>query len=327
MAATWTFSLLTVFLATQPPAPPGDKVVGIFDIRVSAAPLTLEVEKPLILTVEIVGNGPTRRAPSRLRLKSIPALDRQFYIEDLPDAAVTTEPNHWTFRYRLRPKSLESSRIPGIAFEYVHPNGQSQTAYSDFITLEIKPRSEKVEVIGDPLQGLPDAVRQLATGKEVLRRDAAPEPPDAWLFAALVFVPPAGCWLWYAAWRRRYPDAGQHARIRRSLSAGKALRALHKLRRDGSSADHAAKVAAVVTGYLTDLLHLAISDLTPSEAALSLIRADVPAETVARVAEFFRACDAVRFAPPGQKNVTHLSEDAEKIITALEVETCFARRR
>jgi hypothetical protein len=328
MASTWLSISLVVFIAAQPPAPPtGDKSVGVFDLRVSATPSAVEVEEPLILTVEILGNGPTGRAPSRIRLQGIPEFDRHFYIEDLPDPTITAEPNRWTFRYRLRPKNLESRRIPAIAFGYVHPNGQEQTAYSEALTLDVRPRSEKVTVFGKSPDELPAAVRQLATGEGLLQRDAAPEPPNWWVYVALACVPPAGCWLWYAGWQRRYPDASRRARMRRSHGAGKTLRALHRLRRDGTAAEHAAEVAAVVTCYLTDRLHLAVAGLTPREASLCLVRADVPAETVARVAEFFRACDSLRFAPPELRHGRRLAEDAEQIVAALESETCFARRR
>jgi hypothetical protein len=320
--------MLALLSAAQVPTlPAGDKAVGVFDVQVSAAPLVVEVEEPLILTVEIRGKGPTRRAPVRVRLQGIAAFDRQFYVEDKPDAAVTAEPNRWTFRYRLRPKSIESNRIPGIALEYLHPNGQEQTAYSESIALVVKPRSEKVEVIGKMPEDLPDAVRHLATRAEVLRRDAAPEPLASWVWVVLLLAPPLGCWLWFSAWRRRYPNASRRARMHRSLSAGRASRTLHKLRRGEASADHAAEVAAVVTGYLTEQLHLNSAGLTPREAALCLVRAEVPTETVAQVAEFFRACDAERYAPPMERRGMRLAEDAEQIIAALEAETCFARRR
>jgi hypothetical protein len=116
-------------------------------------------------------------------------------------------------------------------------------------------------------------------------------------------------------------------RLRRSVSAGKALRALHKIRRDGTDDDHAEAVATVVTGYLAEQLHFSAQGLTPQEASLHLVRADVPVERVAEVAAFFRECDARRFAPPAERGGGRLALDAEKIILALEAERCFARRR
>jgi hypothetical protein len=325
MAAPLLPTLLTILCA----APPADgKAVGVFDVRTSASPLAVEVGEPFLLTVKIIGSGPTRRAPSRPRLQDVSKLAANFDVEDLPDPAVTAEPNRWAFRYRLRPKGPDSRKVPSIAFEYRHPNGQEQTAHSNSIILQLKPRSEPVEVKGGVSpEEFPEAVRRLATGPEVLRRDADPGPPAGWVWVLLAAGPPAACWLWYAAWLRRHPDAGRHARLHRSLSGGRAIRALRKLRRDDDGADHAAKVMAVVTGYLADQLHFTARSLTPREASLRLVQADVPAETVAKVAGFLRAGDALRYAPEADRNGESLAEDAERIIVALEAETCLARRR
>jgi hypothetical protein len=326
MAAPLFPTFLLTALCTAPPA--GDKAVGVFDVRTAASPLAVEVGEPFLLTLEILGRGPTRRAPTRPRLQNVRTLAANFDIDDLPDPAVTAQPNRWTFRYRLRPKGPESRRVPSIAFEYQHPNGQEQTAYSEPILLELKPRSEPVEVKGGALPGeYPEAIRRLASGPEVLRRDADPGSPAGWVWVLLAAAPPVGCWLWYAAWLRSHPDAGRRARLHRSLSGGRAIRALRKLRRDGDGSDHAAEVVAVVTGYLADQLHFTAKSLTPREASLRLVQADVPAETVAKVAEFFRTGDALRYAPEADHGGQLLAEEAERIIVALEAETCFARRR
>jgi hypothetical protein len=317
--------LLCVAVHAQPPLS-GEKPIGVFEVRSQAVPLSLEAEEPLILTLEILGKGPTKRAPSRPRLQDIPSLARHFYVEDMAGVAVTPEPNRWTFRYRLKPKSLESRSIPGVPLQYLHPNGQEQTAYSEPILLEVRPRTEKVVVIGPPPVELPEAVRHLATGPEVLRHDVDRTPLAGWVWGLAALVPPAGCWVWYMSWRRRNPDAGRRARSRRSQSAAKALRALHKLRLDGDAATYASEAAAIVTGYLADQLHFAAQGLTPQEASLYLVRADVPAERVAEVAEFFRHCDAIRFAPPSERLGGGLADDAEKLIEVLEAERCFAAR-
>jgi hypothetical protein len=259
-------------------------------------------------------------------LQDISALAQHFYIEDVAGAAVTAEPNRWTFRYRLKPKGLESRSIPGIPLPYLHPNGQEQTAYSEPILLELRPRTERVVVIGPSPVEMPESVRRIVTGPDVLRRDENPRPLAVWGWAALALVPPAGCWLWYMGWRRRNPAAGRRTWSRHSHSAAKALRALHKVRPDGDGARYASEVASAVTVYLADQLHFTAQGLTPQEASLYLVRADVPAERVAEVAEFFRNCDAVRFAPPSERPEEGLAEDAEKLIVALEAEGCFAAR-
>src|SRR5262249_3075314 len=109
-------------------------------------------------------------------------------------------------------------------------------------------------------------------------------------------VPPVIALLWYAAWRRRYPDAGQVARRRRSRAAQEALRALHALEKSHAK-EQAQPAKRIVTEYLRQRLDFGVVEATPIEAATHLEREGLSPVLVQDVAKFFSACDAARFAP------------------------------
>jgi hypothetical protein len=118
---------------------------------------------------------------------------------------------------------------------------------------------------------------------------------------------------WYLAWRRLYPNAARLARIRYSLAAQLALRTLHA----GRDSDAAFRS---VESYLRNRLGVTTATPTPDEILTHFRQSGLSREIAAKVAEFFRACDAVRFAPAHAP--PDLSGAAEALILALETETC-----
>jgi hypothetical protein len=140
------------------------------------------------------------------------------------------------------------------------------------------------------------------------------------VLAVLLLLPPLGCAAWYAAWRRLRPDAARLARLHRSRAAQAALKRLHALGADGG-----AESGAVVADYLRQRLDLTPEEPTPAEALAQLRRAHISPPVAARVGEFFRAWDALRFAPGNARDGRQVVAEAENVILALEAESCSSR--
>jgi hypothetical protein len=141
------------------------------------------------------------------------------------------------------------------------------------------------------------------------------------LLACLVLAPPAVCAAWYAVRQRLHPEAGWRARRRRSRAAREALAALRTLGR-GAVGE---RTASILAGYLRQRLELSGAEPTPTEVAAHLGRVGISDSVRGRVQEFFRACDAARFAASPPAEITGLAADAGALVNALEAELCTPR--
>jgi hypothetical protein len=127
---------------------------------------------------------------------------------------------------------------------------------------------------------------------------------------------------WCLLWRRFNPDAARRARIRQSLAARQALQALNSLA-PAAADQRAYRVARIAAGYLQQRLGLPTAEPTPAEVAACLGRAGSPDVLAGKAAEFFRACDAARFAP-APLNAADLTAAASSLILTMEAEACAA---
>jgi hypothetical protein len=297
-------------------------LVGTYEIESHASPTEVQVLESLTLTVTITetsSKGPPRLAPQHVDLHLFPpSLTRDFYVEAVPDKP-RPDARSREFSYRLKPKSSAVQRIPALKLTYYDPRyGRYQVAYSRSILITVK--SSGLAQASPPEQSVraPEHVYQLVTGPAVLARK---EHSPAWPALTLLLLgPPAVCAAWYVLWKRIRPDDARQARWRRSRAARSALRQLHALRPASG-----VEAAALVAEYLRQRLNLTVAEPTPEEAWLSLRRARVSPAVSAKVREFFRACDASRFAPAVQRDGQHLATEAQDIIHAVEAEPCLSR--
>jgi len=298
-----------------------DGAVGSYKIKTEARPTTLQAEDTLLLTARIIGSGPAGRLPRRPNLRRLPDFKRQFAIEDLPDRDRYLAGEHtWEFHYRLRPKSLMPpvKQIPAVPFVFfkphlIPPELGYQTDYSRPIALQLIPRA----IVQAQPAPMPDQVYELMEGPELLRNDRALPSPGPAAVLLLLLAPPALCAGWYITWRRLYPDAARLAHRRRSRAARQALEALHA----ATNEDGAPKTtAAVLANYLRQRADLTAAEPTAAEVADHLQRSGFSSLLAARVAEYFRKCDAARFGPEPLRSGTDFVPAAVELILALEAD-------
>jgi hypothetical protein len=300
-------------------------------VSITADRTELRVEEAFTLTVRITAEGSVQAPPQRPDLKDLSAYADRFHIESLPPPeGQRPDQATWEFVYRLKPKNTSVDAVPSLQFIYYKPaatpggRGLYQTQYAQRIPLQVKPAAEVVLPAppeGVALPEVPESVLRLVEGERVLRR------PVPWgvplLVAAALVLPgvPAICFLWYAFWRRCYPDADRLARQRRSQAARQALKTLETAARQ--PADEQARTAAgVVVNYLRHRLDLQVVDATPHEAARHLSGCGILPETAEKVERFLEDCDAARFAPVADATAGGRSTSASQLILELEGEMC-----
>jgi hypothetical protein len=162
----------------------------------------------------------------------------------------------------------------------------------------------------------------LVTGAAVLERREVSELPAPWLLALLMVLPPGLCLAWWGLWRHYYPDTARVVTLRRSRAARLALKALRAARPTGDGDETAARSADVVAGYLRQRLDFTAAEPTPFEISVRLEQAGVSPALAGQFADFFRTCDAARFAPGSLDGQENLGGQAAALVRQLEAELC-----
>jgi hypothetical protein len=302
---------------------PFSEASGWFEVRARAEPTTVEAETPTTFVVSVNATRDVRRPPQRIDLRQLSAFADQFHIEEGAEEPLRPDARTWEFVYRLKPRRIDVSEIPSFPFVYYNPyilsaGKRFQVVYTDPISLQVLPH-ETVQV---PVQA-PEGVFALATGPGVLARQAAWHSPGTMTISLLLLVPPLVCAVWYASWRRRYPDAARLARQRRSRAARHALQMLNTIGR-AEPEQSGARSAAIVADYLRQRFDMTIAEPTPQEIAEFFGQRQCSPELTALAVRFFETCDRARFLPAPPSEKPDLPDCSRQLILAVEEETCPA---
>jgi hypothetical protein len=310
----------------------GGAVGPAFRVSMRAPKTELQVEGELTLTVRIEAVGRAGRPPKRPQLwdlKPFQALEKKGWLkierpEKKADDVRRPAAQTWEFDYTVKVLSESLKRIPTFAFIYYKPPpsellpGQFPTTYPEEIPLKVKAKPAPPPVPPPPVKA-PEMIFELTESARVLERHGVARFAGAALVVAALLVPPLLGAGWYLLWRRFHPDAARRARIRQSLAARQALQALNAL--GPAEADQRVyRVARIAGGYLQQRLGLPTAEPTPAEVITCLGRAGAPDVLAGKAAEFFRACDAARFAPAQPTDAADLTAAAHRLILTLEAE-------
>jgi len=248
-------------------------------------------------------------------LKKLEAFESRFVITDNRDPPPAAGAPEVRFSYRLRPRNRQVTAVPTLKFAYYDrsaPEGkQYQTTQAKFVSITVTPPRPKPPPPAIPLNE-PDHLFAVASGPRVL--EARPFVPGDWAWPAVALGGPLAALGWYVAWRRVFPDAARLTRLRRTRAA---RRAIDAARRSGHAADPPGTIAGAVLAYLRARFPLPPGAVTPTEVGAALAELGLPAEECESVADFLRACDAARFAPPGETDPS-LAASAEALVVRLE---------
>jgi hypothetical protein len=299
-------------------------IVGAYTIRVSAEPIDVPVEEPIVLRVTITGRGPAKYQPDRKQLKLFPdTWSRDYYVEPVPDEdRLLPEEGTWVFMYRLRPKHQRITAIDGIKLAYYQPSngnapGRFQSVYADPIAISVKPRPAAPEIRQDlPVRTAPASFYELPDTAEVLTPWPATPSIPAWLVCVVLLAPPIVTVAGVRCWRTLFPGGRERLRRETSLAARRAFQSLQPAGKE--------PVWVVFGAYLRERLAFPAEEPTPAEVQHFLRKRGVARPIAEKLAAFLGACDAARFAGRGAESAAALKEEAGRLIHALEDDLCAA---
>jgi hypothetical protein len=299
----------------------GGELLAPFRVEATATPRRVEVEQPVTLTVTIRAVAPVRLPPRRIDLREVPAFSRHFHVEDVTDGKKERlGPTAWRWTYRLRPRQVGHTEVPGVPFVFYNPDLRPadrafQVVFTDPVRLTVTPPEPPV-VPGE----LPPTMLEVDTGPPLLARVSRWSGPGPMLVVAVLALPPLLCAGWYLAWRRLYPDALLLSRQRRSWAAQRALAALDAAQRRTGRAQ-AESVSSAVVLYLRERFDLVPLEPTPQESARWLERFGYPETLTERLQLLLEGCAAARFGPAPAPD-SDLAGPAQGLIVELEESSC-----
>ena len=294
--------------------------IGRYRMATFAKPTELEQGRPVTLTITI--RGTPIEGVAGPDLAQHPELSSRF---DFTKEELVGEVTRGAkiFRRAIFPKQAGEQTVPPITWSYFDPGAETyNTLTSDPIPIRVDPSSSQpLGIDGQATDtGLPKPTTLTLLSGGISPNHVDPDAiladqsfsltggsvslliagPLAWLVVTLVSNRRA----------RLRSDAGL-ARRRRARRTAKVR--IARALKDGDAQCQLQGLALALTDYLADRLDLPPARATPTEVrdVLSLHGTD---ETIVReIVEFLDACDAARYAPPGENSsVPQLAADRIK---------------
>jgi hypothetical protein len=297
---------------------------GRFQVTTTATPTKVQAGDPILFSVHIEAVGSWIHAPERPDLKQKAEYSKyreRFHVENAQER-LSPDQGKWEFDYSVRPKNERVKEIPSLVIIYFRPGLTPpekgyMTTSAPAIPLQVTTRA-KVNV--DEVQGSrkrpqpPDRLYEITTGPQVLL-DEMGSLPNGWLLFFLIIAPPIFCISWYLWSRYQNPNEFRRRRVQKSWAARQALRALQEVNGQDPK-EKASRVAQLFGDYLRHRFDLIAIQPTPQETAIPFGKSST--ELAARIAEVFRACDEIRYAPQPNSNAEELEQRAANLILDLE---------
>jgi hypothetical protein len=246
-------------------------------------------------------------------LRDLPKF-KAFEVVDSTDPPAAGDAKEVRFKYVLRPRSADVSEIPELQFNYVNlaaPEGkQVRTTYAKKLPIRVTPAASAATAAAGPL---------IAPERFFRLRDDYAEPTEpGWVgWLGMVLLVPLATAIWVFCWRLLNPGGVRLAKLRRNRAVARALDALA---RAAKSPDPAANAALAMRVYLIGRWGMPPAAAVPAEVAVALKATELPNERIAAAVEFFRKCDAARFAPCNEGGASLVEDGREMILTWEDVE-------
>jgi hypothetical protein len=311
--------VLPLFLAQAGGEPPlagrpanFSHIVGGFRIQSQAQPRAVEVEKPVLLTVRIQGEGDPRFLPQRKLLKIFPeGFDDQFFVEDLAELDRTfAAEKTWEFIYRLRPKTAEVEFIPSLKLVFYHPGRKRYTTtVTEPIPLTVKSAAQAEVKLPVKTILAPESFFETASVQAMLGWQW--QPTSAWKAAAELLA--LACLIlvgsrYLLRGRQRAPRKTALLSIDYAGSVGQLRGALHH--------------------YLQHRFHLPQARWTGTEMVQRLRRLGLERPLLESLQAFLARCDAARFSPNYDLPIEQFDAwcaEAQGLVDSVEADPCAAR--
>ncbi len=300
-------------------------LVGAYSIETAAAPTAVNVGDPIALTIRIRGPEPLGNVPAPA-LHTQRSLVEDFKVSDAPAAPVVRDDSA-VFTQTVRALNDRVTAIPPLDLSFFDVEaGEYRTVQSGPIPLVVRATRQvtAADAIGGggeapaaaAVETRPEGIAHNYEDAGVLTDQGSGLPQrlrhPAWLAALL--GPPVlylGLAVVHVARRRARADTADGRRRRALREAQRELRATHS-----DTSMEATGTSRAVQGYLAATFDVPVAGLTPAEAERLLRARGVP--QAAAVRELLERCDAARFAGLGPDAAGGLSDEAERLLGAID---------
>ena len=291
--------------------PPGFEPpnVGKFSIKASADPTSVQGGDPIMLTVDIEGQGNVRglKIPMLLELSKVLPKFRVFQPKIDESVAIDDDVigGKRSYVFRLQPLSDGEFEIPPLELAYFDPEAHEyQVAKTTAIPVAISGVPATPATPGNP----DDANKNIIDAPRIhgqvygstltsRKRSRFHQQPMFWL---LLVLPPL-CLLGVVAFdrvRARMLRETPRTRLRRAASRARKTLRLCELHIKGERpVKFFAELSRALTDHLEDRLGIPVAGMTRDELRRVLSDRGMPEETLAQLARELENCDFARFAP------------------------------
>ncbi|MGD9873377.1 MAG: BatD family protein [Kiritimatiellia bacterium] len=278
--------------------------VGRFDFQVTAQPLKLAVGDPITLTMSVSGEG---------NLDGVtvpePGIGEHFRAYNMKQISRNLDKNsaagQLVYEQVLLPQNINAKELPALDFTFFDPQQEKYVTVSRGpFPLELSPAVNGASRMVD------GAARAANSGAKVLGSDIvylkpaprapvrnAPRSRGFWLMQAIPALCAGGLFLFTRRRRELNQNIAKARRIHAPRSARKGLKIMDDAMRANDGARFTEGLWEALTRYFGNLLNLAPGEVTADIVVQRLGNCGLPAESTRDIADIFRACESMRYAP------------------------------
>lgn len=298
--------------------------VGQFTMSAALDTTIVKVDEAVGLNVTVKGTGnmptvtlPSPKVPASLEMFD-PEIEKNSRVEDEKVVGAVT------YQYVFIPRQEGAITLPTIQFSYFDPDVQRyRTVNSGTKTVKVLPQEQRQQYAGsgfsrEEVRLLNMDIRYLKPGPGQLRQ-AGSRYYNHWSFylILLLSIGIVGGSIGYRYWLEEWGQDAAYMRRREAMK--RANRHIKSATDHPGEPEYFSKLSKAVLGFIGDKNNIAENALQRDDIKALLRKKEVPEETITEVEGFLERCDAGRFAPTeeGQLTAEELAPKAKSLVKTL----------
>ncbi len=301
--------------------------VGKFELIANLNKTNTRTNEPVTLKLKISGSG-NLKLIEPLDLKIPPDIE-SFEPKTIDDISMSTNgiSGSKSFEYLLIPRYPGSYTIGPIEFTYFDLDRKQYVTVKSAAFNLIVTKGEGAVVRangngGEELKVIGEDIRFIKTGDSDFNK-SGDSFFGSWLFYLMSISPALFFAFVFVYWRKRR-DLYENEALMKSRRAEKIARQRLNLAKNhldaGNKPQFFEELSKATWGYISDKLHIPVSELTRDNASASLKNMNIDVAVIANLMDIIDKCEYARFAPSGDENIAmgKVFEDSVTVLSGIE---------